>query len=414
MSSEIKVLKLFCNSRSDFDKGEPYLSTIKNMEREIRVVLNLIIRYYEKYPESEKISIEELKSFYDMQYPNSREKEVYFEIINDIFKQDISENVLKDLLEHIIERHYAAQMMMKLSPIVEGTSFGKLISLREDLDSFMSQMRNPPSRRGELISFSMSLKELVDTEINADGLTWLTERFNSVLGGLKRKTLGLIYAFVDNGKSSAGLACCAHFAKQLVGTNEKIIYAGNEESSARVSLRLTQAILKKTRREISADVDGAEAERSILGFDLVKVYDSITNISQIESLLSDIRPRVLFVDQGTKVSPNRSSENDVREAQYLFNWYRERAKLYDTSIICLAQAVGDAENKKWLRLSDIYGSRVSIQGELDYAIGIGRVMDDLAYENIRFINIPKNKLNDGEKAKFQVEFIKERCSFKEV
>ena len=79
------------------------------------------------------------------------------------------------------------------------------------------------------------------------------------------------------------------------------------------------------------------------------------------------------------------------------------AKLYNTSIICLAQAVGEAENRKYLKLSDIYGSRVGIQGELDYAIGIGRTMDDLAYANVRFINIPKNKLNEGDTAKFNVE-----------
>ena len=78
-------------------------------------------------------------------------------------------------------------------------------------------------------------------------------------------------------------------------------------------------------------------------------------------------------------------------------------------LLWVSQGVGLAENTQWLKLSDIYGSRVAIQGALDYAIGIGRKIDDPVSEDLRFINIPKNKLHDGEGGKFVVNFSKQTC-----
>jgi len=128
----------------------------------------------------------------------------------------------------------------------------------------------------------------------------------------------------------------------------------------------------------------------------------------------------LFIDQGTKVHLEGGSgrslvdSSEVSQLQFLFNFYREAAKEHDTAIVILAQATGEAENKRWLKLSDMYGSRVSIQGELDYAIGIGRIVDDPTKENMRFIHVSKNKLMDGSPCKFSTHFIKEKCEWREV
>ena len=101
----------------------------------------------------------------------------------------------------------------------------------------------------------------------------------------------------------------------------------------------------------------------------------------------------------------------MKAIQKLFNAYRELAKTYDTTIIGVAQGRGECENKKYLELSDIYGSRVAIQGELDWALGIGRMLDP-AYADQRFINIPKNKL--GENAKFVTTFDRHKCLWEEI
>jgi hypothetical protein len=121
-----------------------------------------------------------------------------------------------------------------------------------------------------------------------------------------------------------------------------------------------------------------------------------------------------FVWTGMDHLGGNSETSDTQALQSLFNFYREQAKIHDVAIVCLSQAVGEAENKKWLKLSDMYGSRVSIQGELDYAIGIGRVIDDPTKENIRYIHVSKNKLLDGAAVKFMTHFIKEKCGWQEI
>lgn len=416
MSNELKVLRLFCDSREKFDATSPHFKEIKNLDREIMVVFNLVSQYYKQYPSAEKISVEDLKIFYDLHYPMSKDKTIYFSLFDDMFSSNVNIELLNDLLENTIERHISAQIMAKLMPVVEGQASGKLISVKEDVESFISKMRRPPSQHSELTPISYSLQELVDMEINYKGLPWFLPSLTKTIGGARRKTLGLIYAFVDAGKTSFSCAAAAGFAKELKDTDEKIIYAGNEEAGSRVSLRVNQAILKKTRHEIATDVKAAEEELKTLGRDRLLVYDSINNITQVEKLLDTIRPMIMFVDQGVKVKVGAASANDedVKHAQLLFNYYRELAKYYNVCIICIAQAVGEAENRKYLKLSDIYGSRVAIQGELDFAIGIGRVIENLAEQDFRFINIPKNKLDEGDGHRFTTLFTRYRCTFEEI
>jgi hypothetical protein len=90
------------------------------------------------------------------------------------------------------------------------------------------------------------------------------------------------------------------------------------------------------------------------------------------------------------------------------------AEQFNTAIITVEQGVGEAINREWLRLTDIYNSRVGLQGELDYAVGIGRKVDKPSQENIRFFHVSKNKLFDGATIKFHTYFDKERCLWKTV
>jgi hypothetical protein len=193
------------------------------------------------------------------------------------------------------------------------------------------------------------------------------------------------------------------------------VYASNEEAVSRHDLRFTQAILGRTKSEIASDISKASSDRVSSGYERIKFVDKVSSVSQVGRLLDELRPRILYIDQGTKVSIEGGDEsNEVFRLQRLFNWYREKAKEYDCTIISLAQASGEAENKKWLRLTDLFGSKVTIQGELDFAIGVGRVLDNVAYSRIRFISVCKNKLADGESLRMETLFENETCTFREV
>lgn len=406
---ELSILRLFCDDRAMCEQYSPYVfSTMEHMDRDLKILFRLVKDYYDKYADETAIDSVALTAFYDYQYPSSREKPAFDALIIRLFQIDVKEKLVTDLLEQMIERQFATDIVNQLLPVMEGRKFGVLQNLKENIDQYLSKLSDPPKELNLLNPCQLTVHELVKQEINDDGLRWPLDGLNYTIGGVRRKTLGIIFAYVDTGKTSFSVATAANFCRQLVNTEECVVYAGNEESAARLNLRLTQAFLTCARGDIKNDPEWAEEMRQQEGFGRIKILDSILTMDQVIKILEVYRPRVLFVDQGTKIE-TRIKDNEVRAAQQLFNFYRESAKRYDCSIICVAQAVGEAENKKWLRLGDIYGSRVAIQGELDYAIGIGRRVEDANTELIRYFHVPKNKMLEGESAKFPATFYKDRC-----
>lgn len=408
MTIELSIVKLFCEKRELCETYYPYVLQQRTLERDLKILFRLVHDFYEKYEDTTFVTRDNLLAFYDHQYPQSRELQVFTELIDRAYALQPKTDLMRDLLEQMIERQYATDLINKLIPVMEGKKFGVVADMTHDIEEFTAKLENPPQIVDVLKPCDLTVAELVHQEIDDAGLRWPLEGLNCTIGGVRTRTLGIIFAYVDTGKTSFSVAAAANFARQLADTDECIVYAGNEESATRLSLRLTQAFLTCNRQDIKANPDWAEERRNAEGFTRLKILDSVTTMEQIVKILENYRPRILFIDQGTKIE-TRIKDNEVRASQQLFNFYREAAKKYDCSIICVAQAVGDAENKKWLRLSDIYGSRVAIQGELDYAIGIGRRVEDANTEMIRYFHVPKNKMLEGESAKFPVTFYKERC-----
>jgi replicative DNA helicase len=413
MMQALTALRLFCRKREEYESHSGFIKGIDNLDRHVYVLFSAIQRYYEKYKDHNYIEKDELKKFYDYLHPQNRDKDVHHELIDTMFEEAVSNSVARDIFEQVVEQSYAARMIARLAPVVQGHKSNVVPLIASDVEEFIGFMKNPPSEAKVMTPCSLSVEELVAQEILEEGVPWHLENLNEIIGGVRRRTLGAIYAFVDSGKTSFGLSACASFARALKDTGDTILYAGNEEAAPRLSLRLTQAMLGVTRADLKLTPAEIDERRREVGYTRVKIFDNVIHASEVHRLLEQWAPRIVFIDQGTKVSIN-SKLKEVEEQQELFNFYREAAKDYNTSIISLMQGVGDAENRKWLKLSDIYGSRVAIQGELDYAIGIGRRIDDAARENYRYINIPKNKLMEGETGKFMTLFTKESCQWRAI
>ena len=219
----------------------------------------------------------------------------------------------------------------------------------------------------------------------------------------------------NSGKTSFSLAAMAAQAALFAGSDQKIVYAGNEESAARLQLRFVQTIVSKTRAQVANEVEYIEKKVIEKGIDNTHIFDEITTENQLIYLLDEYQPTILYIDDITnmEVTFKRKVEG-VGYLEALFRWYRRLANKYDCAIIGVSQGVGDAEDKKWLKLSDIFGSRVPIQRALDYGIGIGRKVSDPTKENLRFIHVPKNKLHDGQGGKFTVNFQRETCKWEVI
>lgn len=411
MSVELSMLKHFCDNRTLENAHHAYLDVLDNMEREVRLLFELVHSYYQEF-DKESISHDELLGYYDLKYPKARERDMHLELMAQAYSSKVSEDLMKAHLDQMIERHNATSIINKLIPVMEGDKYGVLDSVRDDIDRHVDLLHNPPERLAVPEPCKKTLAELIEQEIDDAGIPWHIPALTDIIGGLRRKTLGLVYAFVDSGKTSFAMASVAHFAEYLKDTNDCICYCGNEESKDRLQLRLYQAMTNWTRGQVRKKRPEAEAYAKEHGLNNVHIFDGIETGGQIEYILREYKPHMLYIDliSDVEVETRRKAEG-VSYSEQLFKWYRRTANNYNVGIIGATQGVGEAEDKKWLKLSDIYGSRVAIQRSLDWALGIGRKVNNPIDDELRYLNVPKNKLHDGDGGKITVHFNKYLCSW---
>ena len=74
--SDVAALKAML----DFDtfvRFSPILFKLKNMENETKMILKTIRLYYDTYRSEKRISVEELKQFFDLQNPQVKDPELF-------------------------------------------------------------------------------------------------------------------------------------------------------------------------------------------------------------------------------------------------------------------------------------------------------------------------------------------------
>lgn len=400
MSVELSLFRCLCDKKELFNKYYPYISDVKNMDRDMLLLFKLVESYYEQY-HSESISKDDLLSFYDYIHPVARNSALHREMIHTAFEMNVNTEIAEDHLQKFMERHYSARVMTMLQPVIEGRQFNKLVDAKLLTEEYITKMKYPPAESRVLVPQRLTIEELVHKEISPEGLTWSLPKLNEAIGVVRQGKFGLAYAYVDTGKSSFGARQVAHWAPQLKD-DERIIWAGNEEGHAATELRITQSLLNWDKNQIANNMEEAHRLRELKGFKRILIFDSIYHCDNIQKLLEQYGPIIIVIDQVTKLRSKGRVTKDIEALTYVANFCREKAKEFNCGIFGLTQAIGEAHDKLWLEAVDIYNSRVGIQGELDYAIGIGRNFKDPSKQNLRYFNISKNKF--GEHARFAVMF----------
>jgi len=404
------ILSAFINSRDIYEKYAPYIIGLKNLDRNMSLTLNFIKKFYEKYPEITSIPKTDFNLFLDSKdkYNFIKNNPVY---INDIYNTPTkNKNLTLDIIEGCVEQHIMAKILDKAALVLDNNKKGILSTIQEDIDKFHSIIRKPPQT---LVEYKFNLDELIKEEITTLGIPFCNKTPNNIIRGMREGQLGLISAYVDTGKTSYGVANLCSIANYLKINNvdRPVVYGGNEEAIKRVSLRTVQCMTNWSNSEIAINKNLVKSILKSKGFDKIIFIDHLTTTSIIEKVLDKYNPRVLFIDQGTNVKIKMSKKEGVNALEELFSTYRDFAKRYKTTIICMAQGGEDSFDKKYPTLKDIYGSKSAIQGTLDWAISIGTNREDINYANWRYFNITKNK---GDKKTYICRFDAKRCQFKEV
>lgn len=404
------VIKLLLTSREDYEKYGPYILGLKNMERNMKTMVNFIKQFYDSYPKATEITQEEFNLFlknndtYNFAGNNK-------EYINGVFNTSLANKDLKlDVVEAVIERHITSRVLDKVALVLDNNQTGVLSKIQNDIDEYHSIIRNPPK---DISEYKLDLNALIKTEITNIGLPFINTKPNDVIRGMREGQLGFIYAYVDTGKTSYGVANLCSVAQSLeaVKSPRPAIYGCNEEDVSRVTLRAIQCMTNWTDTEIEKNQKHVQNVLDAKGFNRIRFIDHVTNMRVVEKILIKYDPRVFFIDLGTKVKVTGSKAEGVSALEETFNNLRDLAKRYRCTIVAMGQGGDDCFEKKYPTLRDIYGSKSAVQGELDWAISIGVDASDPNYEGFRYFSITKNK---GDKATYECRFDHKRCQFSEV
>lgn len=385
---EKQIVKLFCNNVELYNKYYKYINLdfIKVNYNNIYKLFITIYYYYNKYNTYNNININDLESFYITQYPvNPAERKELTALLQDVFDQEIHEDVLVDLLEEHRRRALAGKVATLALDVEEGK---KPV---QDLLELFNEFEHQEIESDEPKPIEMDLEKLYESQVATPGLRWRLDWLNKSLGSLRKGDFGFIFARPETGKTTFLASEITHMVSQTEG---EVLWFNNEEQGNKVAIRVYQAALGLPTNHLWDNRELRQRQYEAVTGNRIKILDfeDSNSKARIEAILKASNPALIIFDQIDKIKGFKGERNDL-ELKAIYQWAREIAKTY-APVIAVSQASGDAEGKLFLTMDMVDGSKTAKQGEADWILGIGKEQDNTS--TTRYFNISKNKLMGDE------------------
>lgn len=381
---EFNLIHSFLKDRNSWERYYAYLDHkfIKENLKDVYKLLRVIDWYYRKYPTATHLTLPELEACYINNYPVLKENErsSLRLLLSSIEKAEVT-----DAIENYLSLHRTRSLASELAMVAFDVSEGR--KELSDLDAVYSKFGGVSADVTSSDYVTDDLEELYNEQYKIPGLRWRLQFLNRSLGSLRPGNFGFVFARPETGKTTFLASECTNFASQ---TDKCILWCNNEQAGKDVMLRVYQAALGIPSEELfGARAKCMASYRDRCG-DRIKIYDDAgMSMRSIEQRCKETNPGLIVLDQIDKIRGSKDDRYDLQMKE-IYQWARELSKQYGP-VIATCQAGGTAEGKRWLNMNDVDSSHTSKQGEADFIIGIGKSFDE-GMGNIRFINIPKNKL----------------------
>ncbi len=272
----------------------------------------------------------------------------------------------------------ASALALEAFKLSEGSgSLDRVINLTKELEK---------PQEAQISFVEGSLQDLIRDTIQKPGLRWRLPWLNHSLGSLRTGDFGFIFARPETGKTTLLASEVTFMAEQ----GAKVLWFNNEEQGKKVKLRSYQAVLGATLQQIQKQPERAEkVYREKVG-ERILIYDSaVITAKTVERVVEQEQPGLIIFDQIDKIKGFDNDREDLHLGA-IYIWARELAKAY-APVLGVCQASGEAEGVEWLTMAHVANAKTSKQAEADFILGIGK-SPSYGMENVRFLNISKNKL----------------------
>lgn len=331
-------------------------------------------------------SVIDLETFFFNQHPSLKEVDAraYHEIFERLGSLSVQPEIISDVLTELKNRSQAIKLATDAFEFSQGNR--TLDELRSTVVEF-----NDQSEKGavpiEAEFVTDDLLELYESSIKEPGLSWRLHSLNISLGPLRKGDFGFVFARPETGKTTFLASEITHMASIA---SAPVLWFNNEEQGRKVMLRCFQSALGIKLVDLFSNLENNNKQFHYLTNNNIKLYDGASiHRNQVELICKQIKPALIVFDQIDKIKGFQNDRDDLRLGS-IYIWARELAKEF-APVIGICQADGTAEGKQWLTMDHVANAKTSKQAEADWILGIGKVHDPL-YENIRYLNISKNKL----------------------
>lgn len=245
--------------------------------------------------------------------------------------------------------------------------------------------------------------------LNEPGFNWHLNVLQNGIGPLRKGDFGIIAAYVGQGKTSFICSVITKFAKQIKD-GRPILYLNNEGITAKIHRRLWTTALNKTTNTLLEDLPRWEQEYDkAVGKGMIRVVNIMRHtIGNLENLIAKVNPSLIIMDQIDNIKGFEKSSYATHERYgLLYQWAREIAAFHAPVIgvtqcdatVMKGGVIDEVRGQQYIGQHQLKGSKIDKQAATDFIITIG---SDLMSDNVRYLNIPKQK--SGRNLKGPVNF----------
>jgi len=382
---EKQILKLMLNKKFYVQyKGQISRNVFQGS---FGALFETIQKAHEKYDAD--LSVDELYTLHTGVYNPAltrAAKEQFSELVEDIKETtEPSEAIAKDIVNIMSQRDVAQRIAIEATEIFNGkpAEFDIINKIIED------HKKGLPEEKME--SVTDDIEDLIRQLNVISKWQFNLMRLKENISGVGPGNLVIIFARPEVGKTAFWVNLVAGpngFAEQ----GAKIHAFINEEPAVRTQMRAITCFTGLNREQISENIDEAYEEWK-------RIKDNIEMIDTVDWTVQDIdrhcekyNPDVVVIDQLDKIGITGSFARTDEKLRAVYTSAREIAKRRNCVVIAVSQASADAHNRNSISFDMMENSKTGKAAEADLIIGIGNNTTADPTNNIRVLNVSKNKI----------------------
>ena len=350
-------------------------------------LFDTIQKAHDKYDAD--INIDELYSLHTTVYNPAitrAAKEQLSELIEDIREtQEPSKEIADDIVKILSERDVAQRIAVEATEIFNGkpADFNTILSMIEKYKTGL------PAEKLDAVTDNV-IELLEQLNIVSKWQFNLVSLKNNI-GGIGPGNLMIAFARPEVGKTAFWVSLVSApygFAEQGAKVHAFI----NEEPAVRTQMRAISCFTGYNREQIAENTSDTQVEWA-------KIKDNIKMIDTVDWTLDDIdshcekhKPDIIVIDQLDKVNVKGTFARTDEKLRAIYTGAREIAKRRECVVIAISQASADAHNRDHISFDMMENSKTGKAAEADLIIGIGNRTSNDPTNNMRVLNISKNKI----------------------